>query len=96
MILSEDALTIALAVRRFVGPDKKGVGLGVEELLTLDGVKDMPPSDIVRAFAELERYGFFGVNRGVGEHRPGTPKELRDIVSVTITETFQTLLDGME
>jgi hypothetical protein len=95
-MLSDDAFKIAIAVRQFLTPDKQGIGPDIGQLLSLDGVKDMPPPDIARALDELNRYGYIDVIRGVGERRQGIPEELRGIAGVTILEPLQQLLDSLE
>lgn len=94
--LSESALRIAWAVRAHEGADVKGVGPSIEVLLTLDGVSDMPPSDVLAALEELGAYGYFRVSTCIAAPRDGVPKELLGIAKVAINESMQELLDDLE
>ena len=93
-MLSTNAERLMWALRENVGPDRKGVGPETHELVEL---VDMEPAEILAAAKELREVGFINIERGMPtSHAPDRPKELRNIIGVTVLERMQVYCDEIE
>ncbi len=91
-MLSDNALDVALALRKYIGADTTGVGPEIAKLVTL---VEKAGAELLSALNELEQLGFVRVNRGQGKLHLGIPKELRGIVGVAVLEPLQVYLDEL-
>ena len=91
-MLSDTELTVARALREFVGPDRVGTGPDVPQLMSR--LPDLEPVAICNALIQLEFLAFITVSRGLPTTaNGGVPEELRDIVGITVRERLQEYLD---
>jgi len=94
-VLSDSAFKLAYMLRELVGSDVKGIGPETSELVDLWG--ELPPVDLKPAMLELERWGFLGVDRGMGP-RPSHSREygLRNVIGIRVMEPLQAYFDDLD
>jgi DUF917 family protein len=85
MYLSGDALTIGRAILGAVGGGDPS--LQIEDILRLDPVKHLSMPEFLLALNELDSFGVVRITKAIGAPRPGVPKELQNIVSVSIARS---------
>ncbi len=96
-MLSDDAESLARLLRSHVGPDAKGVGPDVSQLVALWDGRDL--GALRPAIDELARRGFVRVDIGLSMGARDTRLkryDLRNVVSVTVLEPMQAYLDERE
>lgn len=92
-MLSDSALKLAAILRAHEGPDVKGVGPDINQLISL--WSDNPPEDLRPAMEELKRIGFINIDLRISAPVPAEmkPYNVRDVVGIQITEAMQSFMD---
>ena len=85
MYLSDAALTVGRAILGAAGGGDPG--LRIEDILRLDPVKHLSIQEILLALNELDSFGVVRITKAIGAPRPGVPKELQNVVSVSIARS---------